>query len=45
MPDAPKDAIPATINFDYIKGSDFRVFHVDGAFLGDSAKRTHHVVL
>jgi hypothetical protein len=27
-------AFPATLNFDYLKGSQFRVLHVDGAFTG-----------
>ena len=32
--EVPKAAEPnaQTINFDYVKGSDFRVLHVDGAF-------------
>jgi hypothetical protein len=33
MADSPNDKAPSTVNFDYIKGSDFRVFHVDGAYL------------
>jgi hypothetical protein len=36
MPETPKSGmpgVPTTITFDYIKGSDFRVCHVDGAFM------------
>lgn len=32
MADAPKDAA-TTINFDYVKGTGFRVLHADGAFM------------
>jgi hypothetical protein len=28
------DAIPETINFDFVKSSQFRVIHADGAFIG-----------
>jgi hypothetical protein len=28
------DAIPETVNFDYLKSSQFRVIHADGAFIG-----------
>jgi hypothetical protein len=31
MPDKPQ-SLPSTINFDYLKGSQFRVVHADGAF-------------
>jgi hypothetical protein len=34
MADTPNnDKTLSTINFDYIKGNDFRIFHVDGAYL------------
>lgn len=28
------EQLPTSINFDYIKGNNFRVVHADGAFLG-----------
>jgi hypothetical protein len=33
MAEAAKSKPPATINYDFVKGNDFRVFHVDGAFI------------
>jgi hypothetical protein len=37
MVDTPKDAVPRTINFDYVKGNNFRVLHADGAYLAGSS--------
>lgn len=37
MPAEPKKDAPATLSFDYVKGSGFRVLHADGAFIGAAA--------
>jgi len=37
MVDTPKDTMPKSINFDYIKANDFKVLHADGAFMAGTA--------
>ena len=34
--DVPKPDRPTTLNFDFVKGNDFRVIHADGAYLAGS---------